>query len=127
MPLDITALTRALASLEDILKQEMNEYIRDGVIQRFEYTFELSWKTIRRYYKEIGRIEIPNGPKPLIREAAKDKLIDNVDKWFLFLDARNISSHIYNEEEAIKVYSQAKKFPPEVNLLLKNLNPKKKM
>ncbi len=86
----------ALLSLEDILKQPLNEYIRDGVIQRFEYTFELSWKIIARYFKEIGREDLPHGPRPLIKEAGKEGLINDVEAWLRFLESRNKSTHIYN-------------------------------
>ncbi len=58
----IAPLKNALKNLEDILKRPLNEQIRDGVVQRFEYTFELAWKLIFRYFKEIGRQDIPNGP-----------------------------------------------------------------
>jgi nucleotidyltransferase substrate binding protein (TIGR01987 family) len=113
-----TPLSKALNSLEDILSQEMNEYIRDGVIQRFEYTFELSWKLLKRYFKEIGREDIPGGPRPLIKEAGKEGLIDNVEAWLNFLESRNKTTHIYNEKESIAVYEQAKIFPSYVRKLI---------
>jgi nucleotidyltransferase substrate binding protein (TIGR01987 family) len=99
--LNINILIKSLESLKDILNQDMNEYIRDGVIQRFEYSFELCWKSIAKYFKDIGRADIPSGPKPLIREAGKEGLIEDVNAWFDFLQARNSTSHIYNENEAI--------------------------
>jgi nucleotidyltransferase substrate binding protein (TIGR01987 family) len=111
-------LKDALYSLEDILKQEINEYIRDGVIQRFEYTFELSWKLLKRYFKEIGREDIPNGPRPLIKEAGKEGLIINVEAWLKFLESRNKTTHIYNALEAQNVYEQALKFPSFVQDLI---------
>lgn len=85
----ISPIRNALTSLEDILKQPVNEYIRDGVIHRFENTFDLSWKMIARYFKEIGREDVANGPRPLLREAAKAGLIDDVESWLEFLEARN--------------------------------------
>lgn len=118
----LSPLEKSLESLKDILNQPINEYIRDGVIQRFEYTFELSWKTLKRYFKEIGREDIPGGPKPLIREAGKEGLIDDVEKWLDFLEARNKTSHIYNESEAKKVYECAKDFPVFVEKLIKELS-----
>ena len=119
--LSLHPLEKALQSLKDILKQPINEYIRDGVIQRFEFTFELSWKTIKRYFKEIGRDDIPAGPKPLIREAGKEELIANVEEWLDFLEKRNISTHIYNDAQAEQVYNKAKNFPPFVEDLIKRL------
>ena len=117
----LSPLEKVLESLKDIIKQPQNEYIRDGVIQRFEYTFELSWKTLKRYFKDIGREDIPNGPKPIIREAGKEGLIENVEFWLECLESRNKTTHIYNEKEAVEVYETAKAFPPAVDSLLKRL------
>ncbi len=122
---DLTPLKNALKSLEDIILQPVNEYIRDGVIQRFEFTFELSWKTIKRYLKEEGgRPDLQVGPKPIIREAGKAGLIDDVKKWFNFLEARNKSTHVYDEEEANIIYKTALEFPNHVKTLIKNLEKK---
>lgn len=117
----LTPLKDALNSLEDILNQTIDEYVRDGVIQRFEYTFELAWKMINRYFKEIGIKDIPSGPKPIIREAAKLGIITSVDDWFKFLEARNLASHTYNEDFAQNVYLCAKDFPKFVKELIINL------
>ena len=46
--MDTTALEKAIERLRDILNQERNEYVRDGVVQRFEFTFELCWKALKR-------------------------------------------------------------------------------
>lgn len=123
--LSLKPLQAALESLEDILSQPLNEYIRDGVIQRFEFTFELSWKALQRYFRLIGREDIASGPKPIIREAGKDGLIDNVEAWLDFLEKRNISTHVYNDKQAESVYQSAKDFPKSVKQLLENLNDRK--
>ncbi|MEI8346319.1 MAG: HI0074 family nucleotidyltransferase substrate-binding subunit [Pseudomonadota bacterium] len=114
-------LKSSLKSLQDILRQPINEYIRDGVIQRFEYTFELSWKTIKRYFNLIGREDIATGPKPILREAGKEKLINDVEEWLVFLDKRNTSTHIYNDEQAQEVYNKCKDFPKYVQELIEEL------
>lgn len=119
--MQIAPLKKAVQSLKEILKQPINEYVRDGVTQRFEYTFELSWKFMKRYFKEIGREDIPNGPKPVIREAGKEGLINDVESWLDFLEMRNITVHVYNENQAEKVYHSAKTFPSFVDELIKEL------
>lgn len=117
-------LEKALHSLEDILAQPMNEYIRDGAIQRFEYTFELSWKLLKRYFNEIGRQDIAAGPRPIIKEAGKEGLIGDVEAWLEFLEARNKTSHLYNEKEAQSVFDVAKNFPIYVKKLLEEIKKK---
>lgn len=123
--LSLKPLEDALESLKDILAQPVNEYIRDGVIQRFEFTFELCWKTLKRYFKLIGRQDLSVGPRPILREAGKAGVISNVDVWLNFLEQRNISTHIYNQMQAEQVYAEAKKFPIYVEELLKNLHERK--
>lgn len=119
---DISSLINALDALSDGLKAEpKNDLERDGVIQRFEFTFELSWKIIRKCLIAMGRIDVSGSPKPILREALKENFIQDLDSWFKFLEARNIISHIYNKEEAEKVYRVAKTFPEKVSLLIQKL------
>ena len=115
----LTSLERAAASLEDILRQPYSQYIRDGVIQRFEYTFELCWKFLQRELKQLG--VIVGNPKDVFREAQKSALIIDVQVWFEFLKARNLTSHTYNENTAKEVYDVAVRFPPFVAAVLTEL------
>lgn len=120
--IDLARLDAALASLKEAVAREVsNDLERDGAIQRFEYTFEMSWKTIRRFLRALGRNEVSGSPKPVLRDAIEENLIRDVEKWFEFLEARNRSSHIYSEAEALRVYALAKAFPPYVDSLLNEL------
>lgn len=118
--LDFSALKKAINALEVGLAQPKNEFTRDACIQRFEYTFELSWKTIKRYLRLEAGLEEHN-IKNLFREAAQQNLIDNVDHWFGYLKARNLTSHTYNESTAEETYLQAQQFLSSAKYLLNNL------
>lgn len=89
---------------------------QDATIQRFEFTFEAAWKLMQSIEKE-NDINM-YGVKTIIREAAKLDLIDDPQKWFEFLDNRNLTVHTYKEETAQKVYQSAKEFIPYVEKLL---------
>lgn len=115
-------LRDALSSLEEIVNEPENKVIRDAVIQRFEYTFELSWKTLKRYFELNNKLREEN-VKNIFREAGKQGLIESVEQWFGFLHARNLTSHTYSEKVAVHVYSQAKMFAPQARLLLRRLEP----
>lgn len=115
-------LLSALASLEDILKQPMDEYRRDGAIQRFEYTFELVWKTLQRALELEG--VVAGSPKQVLQAAVKTGLITGLDIWVAFLKARNLSVHTYNRKIAEQVYLSATVFPPYVRDLLNKLKDK---
>lgn len=117
----LNPLADALKSLEKALAQPLDEFTRDASIQRFEYTFELCWKMIKRYLKE--NINLPEGSlRDLFRQAAQQKLIASPGPWFEYQTARNLTSHTYNEMTADEVYEIAKSFAPEARKLLENLH-----
>lgn len=79
-----------------------NDLLRDGLIQRFEFTFELSWKTLKVCFEDEGLIGL-NSPKAVLREAFSAGLIDNENLWLEMLNDRNSTTHIYNEKMAIVI------------------------
>jgi len=108
-----TQLEKALNQLKKAIAQPKDEFIRDSVIQRFEFTCELSWKTAK---KCLGLNS--TAPKVIIREIAQQGLITSPEYWFQLIDARNETSHTYNEEVAEKIYKIAVKAVPEFERLL---------
>ncbi len=99
------ALARLHKSIEDSEKFADNLTFRDGVIQRFEFTAELAWKTIREYLlsEKVANI---NSPKSVMREAYHMNVITDEDGWIQILDDRNATSHIYDEQEATSIYKR---------------------
>ena len=118
--LNIKPFEKALKSLSEVLRKKWTVLVQDATIQRFEYTFELSWKVLKRYFKLNNNLDIFN-VKDIFREAGKQELIDHVEKWFEYLEARNLTSHTYDEKIAGKVYASAKDFEKDANLLLSRL------
>ncbi|WP_250657412.1 nucleotidyltransferase substrate binding protein [Alkalimarinus coralli] len=116
----LTALSKAVCSLELALAQPKNEFIRDAVIQRFEYTYELCWKMLRRYLiSDIGVEEVNRLPrKDLFRVAAEKQIITDPVCWFTYHKARNETSHTYDENKAEETYSIASKFCDDAKALL---------
>lgn len=123
MPIVLTPLERATASLARALAQPLDEFTRDSSIQRFEYTYELAWKAIRRVLlNEMGLVDAEGASRrELYRMAAQNGLLADPTPWFGFHDARNRTSHTYNEATAAEVYEVAKGFLPEAQALLKAL------
>jgi len=115
----IQQLTKAVSRLEETLNLKPTQVNKDATIQRFEFTFELTWKALQSFAYEKGIFVV--SPKDSIRTAAQLGLIEDVEMWFDFLDARNASSHVYDEKMASLVYKQAKKFYPEVKRLTEEL------
>ena len=119
-----TALGKAVAQLrqgvEAAQSQPENELMRDGVIQRFEYTMDLAWKLMQRYLKVVIQIDdsLIYTKKDIFREAAKLKLIADAQSWLAHYSARNQTSHDYNRDKAQQVYNQALLFLPDAQALL---------
>jgi len=76
---------------------------KEGVIQRFEYTFELAWKTLKDYLEEGGLVISPVTPRQVIKEAFAAKVISDGEVWINMLDNRNLLSHTYD----FSVFEQA--------------------
>ncbi|MBF0359992.1 MAG: nucleotidyltransferase substrate binding protein [Oligoflexia bacterium] len=113
-------LLKAIESLEKaVIPPPLNDRERDGAIQRFEYTFELAWKTAKKVLFVHGIVV--NSPNATIRELAVQGWIESSEKWMKFLNARNSTSHMYSEELASEIYEQIKFFLPEVQKLAKLL------
>ena len=99
---------RAVGKFSDVLEQEKNEYMRDSAIQRFEFTFDLSWKTMRAFLDERKGISC-NSPKECIREAYRQGLIEYDVLWIQMTDWRNRIVHEYSEEFADELYEKLPK------------------
>ena len=109
--LKLDELKKALYRLKEALAVPKSDIVRDSVIQRFEFTVELSWKVLQRYLKSSGLVE-PLTPKNVFPEAAKLGIVKDPEAWIKFVDARNLSSHTYKESLAEQVYASALLLPP---------------
>lgn len=137
MALDLSSLQKAVVSLDNAVglakktihgpvDTVLEEVIRAGVIQNFEFTYELCWRFMKRWLEiNLGDPTIDGLPrKELFRIAAESQLITDVEAWFVFNRARNKTSHIYNKEIAIEVYEVVVPFLLKAQELLQNLEKK---
>lgn len=92
--------SKAFATLENALPrfEEFSEIEQDGFIQRFEFTFELSWKVMQDYLTYTGYKGL-KGPRHVINQMGNDGLI-NPFVWIEMLEARNALTHEYDEEQS---------------------------
>lgn len=128
MTLHVMPLKKALQSLEKGLNRANaaldDEELRDACIQRFEYTFELAWKMLKRQLEiEIAdSVEVDSySKKNLFRVGGERGLIKNVNAWFDYLEKRNLTSHTYNERQAQLVFSVLNNFVKDTADLLSQL------
>lgn len=98
---------RALSLLEDALSQgpaALNQLEKEGTVQRFEYTLELAWKTLKDYLEESGIVLSAATPRQVIKDAFAAKVVVDGQAWIDMIDHRNLLSHTYdpvNFEEAV--------------------------
>jgi len=91
--------SQACAQLAEFLAQpKLNKFEKQGLIQCFEYTFELAWKTMKDYLEEQG-LTITT-PRMAIQAAYQVQLIDDGHVWLDALQKRNLMAHTYNEDLA---------------------------
>lgn len=98
----VLAVERLEEALHDYETVKLDS-VRDGVIQRFEFCTELAWKTVREYLLDQGYSNI-NSPKAVMRQAYADGVVDDEQGWVDLLNARNATSHIYDEATAKGVF-----------------------
>ena len=113
---------KALATLEvAFAKPPANDLERDCAIQRFEYTFELAWKSARKQLIWFGRADVSGSPKPILRAAHEEGLLEDIEAWLGFVEARTVTSHAYDQGLAQEVYDAAERFLPQARELLARL------
>lgn len=133
--LDLRSSTKALEALKvalDIYDQNSlpddapeKVVLRDGVIQRFEFTFELSWKTLKRYLEEYGLEKVDGlNNRELFRIGFEQGLLADPEAWFHYLKMRNQTSHVYDEAKATVVFATARTFLQDARYLLARLEEK---
>ena len=96
---------------------ELSELEREGLIQRFEYSYELAWKTMQDFLRYLG-YDYQAGPNATIRLALEVGIIEKAEEWRDMAAARITTSHTYNEDDATEV---AERIYDTYSLLLKDL------
>jgi nucleotidyltransferase substrate binding protein (TIGR01987 family) len=101
----IQQLEKAITRLKEVLKEPKTDIVRDSAIKRFEFSFDLTWKTLRAYLEEKKGI-ISNSPKDCFKEAYHQKIIEYDESWLKFVDLRNEIVHSYDENTAEEIYKE---------------------
>lgn len=91
---------RAFVLLRDAMEKgpsALNQLEKEGVIQRFEYCFELAWKCVKDYMEEAGFVFPTLTPRQVLKSAFAAKVLADGQAWIDMLDHRNLLSHSYNQ------------------------------
>jgi nucleotidyltransferase substrate binding protein (TIGR01987 family) len=106
-----TQLEQALGKWGAVYKEPYSDIVRDATIQRYEFTFELLWKTVKVYLKEKEGIEC-SSPKACFREARTIFSIseEDLESLLQMADDRNLSVHTYSEKMAEELYQKTEAY-----------------
>ena len=116
-------LINATNRLKGALNEEESDLIIDGVLHRYEFTFELAWKTLKDYLEYLGVTINTGSPREVIKESFAHDLISDGETWIKMMLARNSLSHLYDEETSRKVYNEIKeKYIYQIEKLIERLN-----
>ena len=126
--LDLTSFEKALNSLKEVIEvynsDKKNLITRDSMIQRYEYTYSLALKMIKRFFSLGAFVENVEGMtfNEMVRQANKMSLLkSNLEKWNDFRIMRNLTSHTYDEKVALNVVEIIPEFSDEAEFLLNKL------
>ena len=93
---------KAFKMYESGIRPDLNDLEKEGMIQRFEYCFELAWKCMQDLLSERGFTDI-RGPRPVIEQCFKDGLVGDGVIWLEMLVSRNETVHLYDQSTFKKI------------------------
>jgi len=113
------AINQLKAAVVQYNEKGLNELEKQGMIQAFEYTFELAWNLIRDYFLYQGIHDI-QGSRDAVKMAFKFGIIENGGIWMEIIKTRNLTAHTYNQMIADSIVSQiVKSYYAELEKLFK--------
>ncbi|MDB5002945.1 MAG: nucleotidyltransferase substrate binding protein like protein [Mucilaginibacter sp.] len=114
----LATFDQALKTFKESLLDAPSQLERDGAIQRFEYCYDLSWKTLKQYLQRRGIVDL-NSPKSVFNAAYTEKVIDDESTWSTIITKRNLSVHTYNQKLADSLFSELPEYYNAMLTLLK--------
>jgi len=123
--LQVDYFERALKRLEEVIVLPETDIVRDSLIKRFEFTFEMAWKAMYRWLRAKD-VDIPEEAFEVIPRAFNAGLIDDDAGWTEIRRARNKTAHIYDEKRAIEIAAFVRsEAVPRLRALLERLRAEK--
>ena len=108
-----SSFKKALAQLEKGLAKEktsgLNEFELQGVIKSFEFTYELSWNTLKDYFEYQGEADSIKGSRDAFRMGVQRAILFEGNDWMKMIESRQQSSHDYDQTMAENILKQIKK------------------
>ena len=119
------SLGDAISRLEEVLDTPLDDHrvVIDATIQRFEFTFELLWKNLKRFLSKEG-IEV-RSPRETLKKAYQLHWLDNEEVWLKMMHDRNATCHIYDEDKAHEIYERIRLYTSLIKSVYEKLESHK--
>jgi len=118
---NLKSFEKALLQLGDALEESESPIVRDACLQRFDFSYELLWKTLKIFLEEIHGVRAVS-PRQVFKEAFALSIIDEELTFVEMIESRNTLSHTCNEEQAAKIYVKRAAYLEAMNSVLAQLN-----
>ena len=118
---NLKSFEKALLQLGDALEESESPIVRDACLQRFEFSYELLWKTLKIFLEEIHGVRAVS-PRQVFKEAFALSIIGEEVTFVEMIESRNTLSHTYNEEQAAKIYVKCGGYLKAMKNVLAQLN-----
>jgi nucleotidyltransferase substrate binding protein (TIGR01987 family) len=105
---------KAMDRFKEVMQEPESSIVMDATIQRFEFTYELMWKTLKIFLEDIHGIRTVS-PRQVFKEAYSLSIVEQEEIFLEMIKSRNLLSHTYNEEQASDIY---KKCPSYVTAMI---------
>jgi len=118
---NLKSFEKALLQLGDALEESESPIVRDACLQRFEFSYELLWKTLKVFLEDIHGVRAVS-PRQVFKEAFALSIIGEEVTFVEMIESRNTLSHTYNEEQAAKIYVKCGGYLKAMKNVLAQLN-----
>jgi nucleotidyltransferase substrate binding protein (TIGR01987 family) len=117
---------KAFLQLKDAIERfdQLDDLAKEGLVQRFEYTFELAWKTLKDYLESEGMI--CQFPREVLKQGFHANVLNNGELWIDMIEKRNLLTHTYDQDNfnlALELIKES--YFPEINYLYEFFRRKK--
>jgi nucleotidyltransferase substrate binding protein (TIGR01987 family) len=117
----LKSFDKVLLQLGDALEESESPIVRDACLQRFEFSYELLWKTLKVFLEDIHGVRAVS-PRQVFKEAFALSIIDEELTFVEMIESRNTLSHTDNEEQATKIYVKCADYLKAMKNVLAQLN-----
>jgi nucleotidyltransferase substrate binding protein (TIGR01987 family) len=116
----IATFEQALKTFKEALLEKPSQLERDGAIQRFEYCFDLAWKSLKHHLEKRGLMDL-NSPRSVFSAAYAEAVIGDEAIWSTIILKRNASVHTYNQQLADSLFGELPIYYDAMSILLQEL------